>query len=71
MKNYILGMLVVDEPGVLTQISGMFARRGFNIETITVGKTNEAGISRITISYNGEERSYEQLMKQLNKSKAS
>ena len=39
-KKHIISMLVEDQPGVMTRISGMFARRGFNIDTITVGKTN-------------------------------
>jgi acetolactate synthase I/III small subunit len=67
MKTYIIAMLVVDEPGVMTKISGMFARRCFNIDTITVGKTQDPNISRITITYNGEQKVYEQIIKQLNK----
>ena len=42
-KKHVIAMLVEDQPGVLTRIAGMFARRGFNIDTITVGKTTRTG----------------------------
>ncbi|MFH1433112.1 MAG: acetolactate synthase small subunit [archaeon] len=67
MQTNIIAMLVLDEPGVLTKISGLFTRRGFNIDTITVGKTEHKGISRITISLQANEKTLEQLEKQLNK----
>lgn len=67
MQTHIIAMLVIDEPGVLTKISGLFTRRGFNIDTITVGKTENKGISRITISLRCNEKTLEQLEKQLNK----
>jgi len=67
MQTHIIAMTVIDEPGVLTKISGLFTRRGFNIDTITVGKTETANVSRITISLRCNEKTLEQLEKQLNK----
>ena len=66
-KKHVIAMLVEDQPGVLTRISGMFARRGFNIDTITVGKTNHPGISKIVITALGDEATLEQVEKQINK----
>ncbi|HIH21382.1 MAG: acetolactate synthase small subunit [Candidatus Diapherotrites archaeon] len=66
-RKHIVGMLVKDEPGVLAKISGLFTRRGFNIDTIVVGKTNLKGISHIVISLQGDERTIEQLDKQVAK----
>ena len=63
----ILGILVEDEPGVLNRISGMFSRRGFNISTVTVGKTFFPGISRITISFPPDEYVLNQIKSQLSK----
>ncbi|MHA2407616.1 MAG: acetolactate synthase small subunit [Candidatus Ranarchaeia archaeon] len=63
----ILGILVEDEPGVLNRISGMFSRRGFNISTVTVGKTFFPGISRITISFPPDEYVLSQIKSQLGK----
>lgn len=65
--KHTIGMLVYDEPGVMAKISGMFARRGFNIDTITVGKTQEQGISKIVISLAADANKVEQIEKQLNK----
>lgn len=66
-KKHIISMLVEDQPGVLTRIAGMFARRGFNIDTITVGKTNHPGISKIVITVLGDDSVLEQVEKQINK----
>ena len=66
-KKHVIAMLVEDQPGVLTKIAGMFARRGFNIDTITVGKTNHPGISKIVITVIGNDRTLEQVEKQINK----
>ncbi len=66
-KKHIISMLVEDEPGVMTRISGMFARRGFNIDTITVGKTNTKGLSKIVITVIGDDDTLEQVEKQINK----
>jgi len=70
MKNqesYIISTLVEHKPGVLFQVSNMFRRRGFNIETITVGESEQTGLARMTITINGDERTVEQVVKQLNK----
>lgn len=67
MQPHIIAMTVIDEPGVLTKISGLFTRRGFNIDTITVGKTETPDVSRITISLKCNDKTLEQLEKQLNK----
>ncbi len=66
-KEHILIALVEDEPGVMQRISGMFTRRHFNIDTISVGHTEKEGISRITITFRGDEKKAEQIVKQLNK----
>ena len=65
-KN-IISMLVEDQPGVLARIAGMFARRGFNIDTITVGKTTKKGISKMVFTIIGDDRTLEQVEKQVNK----
>jgi acetolactate synthase-1/3 small subunit len=67
MKKHTLSVLVEDEAGVLTRISGLFARRGFNIESLAVGPTENEGISRITMVLPGDDRTIEQLIKQLYK----
>lgn len=63
----VLGLLVENVPGVMQRISGVFARRGFNIETITVAHTNDPHVSRITLSLDGDEKVLEQAIKQLNR----
>nr|YP_009396779.1 acetohydroxyacid synthetase small subunit [Ophidocladus simpliciusculus]ARW65965.1 acetohydroxyacid synthetase small subunit [Ophidocladus simpliciusculus] len=65
--KHTLSVLVQDESGVLSRISGLFARRGFNIDSLAVGPTEKIGISRITMSVKGDNRTIEQLMKQLHK----
>jgi acetolactate synthase-1/3 small subunit len=65
--KYTLAVLVEDESGVLSRISGLFARRGFNIESLAVGPAEQIGISRITIVLSGDPRTIEQLTKQLYK----
>jgi acetolactate synthase-1/3 small subunit len=66
-KRHVIAMLVEDQPGVLTRIAGMFARRGFNIDTITVGKTTKPGISKMVITVIGDDATLEQVEKQINK----
>jgi acetolactate synthase-1/3 small subunit len=66
-RKHTISMLVEDQPGVLTRISGMFARRGFNIDTITVGKTNSPGISKLVITALADDDTIEQVEKQINK----
>ncbi len=65
--QYTLSILVENQAGVLSKISGLFSRRGFNIDSLAVGVTNDANVSRITIVANGDEYVVEQLEKQLNK----
>ena len=65
--NHIISILCDDEPGVMTRISGLFSRRGFNIESLTVGHTERPGKSRFTIVVNGDEQILEQVRKQLQK----
>jgi len=65
--KFILCMLVRNEAGVLTRISGLFARRAFNIDSLSVGETVNPLISRITISATGDDYTREQIMKQLSK----
>lgn len=66
-KRHVIAMLVEDQPGVLTRIAGMFSRRGFNIDTITVGKTTKKGISKMVITVYGDDATLEQVEKQVNK----
>lgn len=65
--QYTLSILVENQAGVLSKISGLFSRRGFNIDSLAVGVTNNPEVSRITIVANGDEYVVEQLEKQLNK----
>lgn len=65
--KHTLSVLVEDEAGVLSRIAGLFARRGFNIESLAVGPAETAGISRITMIVPGDNRTIEQLTKQLYK----
>lgn len=65
--RHTLSVLVQDESGVLSRISGLFARRGFNIDSLAVGPAETLGISRITMSVRGDNRTIEQLTKQLYK----
>lgn len=67
MKKHTLSVLVENKPGVLARISGLFSRRGFNIESLAVGVTEETSISRITIVVSGDDAVLEQVKKQLNK----
>jgi acetolactate synthase-1/3 small subunit len=65
--THVLSLLVEDKPGLLTRVAGLFARRGFNIESLAVGKTEIPGLSRITVVVDVEELPLEQVTKQLNK----
>ena len=64
---HTLSVLVENKPGVLARIAGMFARRGFNIESLAVSITEDPSVSRMTIVVGGDERAVEQIEKQLNK----
>lgn len=65
--SHVLSLLVEDRPGLLTRVAGLFARRGFNIESLAVGKTEIPGLSRITVVVDVEDLPLEQVTKQLNK----
>ncbi|NMO96084.1 acetolactate synthase small subunit [Paenibacillus lemnae] len=69
MSDYkrTIAVLVNDQPGVLQRVSGLFGRRGFNIESITVGQSEEAGLSRMVIVTTGNDTTLEQIEKQLYK----
>jgi acetolactate synthase-1/3 small subunit len=67
MSHHVLSLLVEDKPGLLTRVAGLFARRGFNIESLAVGASEIEGLSRITVVVDVEELPLEQVTKQLNK----
>lgn len=67
MKRYVIAIYVENTYGVLTRVSGLFMRRGFNIDTLTVGETDDPTYSRITITLNGDDYAREQLINQLKK----
>ena len=67
MSRHTLSVLVEDRPGVLARIAGLFARRGFNIESLAVGPTEHPDISRMTVVVDVEDLPLEQVTKQLNK----
>lgn len=64
---HTMSVLVEDKPGVLTRVAGLFAARGFNIDSLAVGPTETSGLSRMTLVVNVETKSLEQVTKQLNK----
>ena len=67
MSRHVLSLLVEDKPGLLTRVAGLFARRGFNIESLAVGVTEVPGLSRITVVVDVEGLPLEQVTKQLSK----
>ena len=67
MSKHVLSLLVEDKPGLLTRVAGLFARRGFNIESLAVGTSELEGLSRITVVVNVDGAPLEQVTKQLNK----
>ncbi|MBP0967523.1 MAG: acetolactate synthase small subunit [Oscillospiraceae bacterium] len=66
-KQYVIGVLVANISGVLSRVSGMFTRRGFNIDSLTVGETENTGYSRITVAFHGDEDIKERIVTQLEK----
>ena len=66
-KDFVIAVYVENKTGVLTRVSAMFTRRGFNIDALTVGETERSEYSRITISMRGDEYGKEQLINQLKK----
>jgi acetolactate synthase I/III small subunit len=67
MQRHTIAVLVNDYPGVLTRVANLFGQRGFNIDSITVGTSEEPGLSRMIITTGGDEQKIDQLMKQLSK----
>jgi len=65
--RHVLSALVQNQPGVLAHVSGMFASRGFNIDSLAVGETEDPQLSRITVVVMGDDRLLEQVRKQLEK----
>ncbi len=67
MNKHTISVLVNDQPGVLQRVSGLFGRRGFNIESITVGTSRGSRLSRMVIVTTGDDKTLEQVTKQLYK----
>lgn len=67
MARHTLSVLVEDKPGVLARVAGLFSRRGFNIESLAVGPTELAEVSRMTVVVDVDDAQMEQITKQLNK----
>ena len=67
MTTHTLSVLTENKPGVLARVAGLFSRRGFNIDSLAVGETENPDVSRITIVVNAESSPLEQVTKQLNK----
>ncbi len=67
MKNHIISAIVENKPGVLYSVANMFRRRGFNIDSISVGPTEQEDLARMTVTVKGDEKTIEQVVKQLNK----
>jgi acetolactate synthase-1/3 small subunit len=66
-RTHIISALVLHKPGVLQRVAGLFTRRAFNIDSITVGTSEKEGMARMTIISRGDEKVLEQITKQLNK----
>ena len=67
MRKMVLSVLVDNTSGALNRIAGLFSRRGYNIDSLTVGETENQKLSRMTIVVHGDEESLEQIFKQINK----
>jgi acetolactate synthase I/III small subunit len=67
VQRHTIGVLVENQPGVLSRVAGLFSGRGFNIECLTVAETHEPGVSRMTLVTTGDQHILEQIVKQLNK----
>jgi acetolactate synthase-1/3 small subunit len=66
-RKHVLSILVENRPGVLARIAGLFSRRGFNIDTLAVGPTDDPAVSRITLTLDGARHPIDQVTKQLHK----
>lgn len=67
VKNHVISTLVENKPGVLQKVASLFTRRGFNIDSITVGESEVENLARMVIVVNGSDKILEQVIKQLNK----
>jgi acetolactate synthase-1/3 small subunit len=67
MKQHVVSALVENRAGTLSRVSGLFSRRGFNIDSLTVGETEDPSVSRMTIAVTGDDAVLEQIIKQLGK----
>lgn len=67
MNRFVIAAYVENKYGVLTRVSGLFMRKGFNIDSLTVGETDDPAYSRITITHRGDDYAKEQLINQLKK----
>lgn len=67
MDQYVIGVIVSNVSGVLSRVSGMFTRRGFNIDSLTVGETESSSFSRITIAFHGDKYLKDRILLQLRK----
>ena len=65
--KHLISALVENEPGVLAHVAGMFSARGYNIDSLVVGRTDDPAVSRMTIIAKGDDRIIEQIRKQLEK----
>ena len=66
-RKHVLSILVENRPGVLSRVAGLFSRRGFNIDTLAVGPTDDPEVSRITLTLDGAVHPIDQVTKQLHK----
>ena len=66
-RKHVLSILVENKPGVLARVAGLFSRRGFNIDTLAVGPTDDPSVSRITLTLDGAVHPIDQVTKQLHK----
>src|SRR5665648_382337 len=66
-RKHVLSIMVENRPGVLARIAGLFSRRGFNIDTLAVGPTDDPEVSRITLTVDGAVHPIDQVTKQLHK----
>ena len=66
-RKHVLSILVENRPGVLARVAGLFSRRGFNIDTLAVGPTDDPNVSRITLTLDGAVHPIDQVTKQLHK----
>ncbi len=67
MQKYVISILVKNHSGVLRRVSSLFSRRGYNIESISCGQTDNTGVSRLTVVVNCDEQILDQIIKQVNK----